>query len=117
MRRSCAYVEKRFSRPELDIDEVAVQMRISPRTLQELFRAQGTTFTQHVLEQRLLAAERLLLTEPCWRISEVAYAVGFSDLSYFCRAFRTRFGMAPKQWRACCVLPSGVGVDRKPNPF
>ena len=112
MRRTCAYVEQQFSRPDLDIDEVAVKMRTSLRTLQALFRAQGTTFTQHVLEQRLLAADMLLLTEPGRRIGEVAYAVGFSDLSYFCRSFRARFGMAPKQRREC-----GAGhpkVDHQP---
>lgn len=45
-------------------------------------------------EQRLLAAHRLLRDpKSSWRkVSDIAYTVGFSDLSYFHRAFKSRFG-------------------------
>ena len=33
------------------------------------------------------------------RISEIAYEVGFNDLSYFNRAFRRRFGHSPGEAR------------------
>jgi AraC-like DNA-binding protein len=32
-------------------------------------------------------------------VTEIAYATGFSDLSYFSRAFRRRFGMTPRDRR------------------
>jgi AraC-like DNA-binding protein len=32
-------------------------------------------------------------------ISQIAYCWGFNDLSHFDKAFRARFGMAPRQWR------------------
>jgi AraC-like DNA-binding protein len=33
------------------------------------------------------------------RIAEVAYEVGFNDLSYFNRSFRRRFGLSPREVR------------------
>ncbi len=33
------------------------------------------------------------------RISDIAYRVGFSDISYFNRSFRARFGCTPKAAR------------------
>ena len=72
------------------------------KPLQRLFARSGMTFTEFVLEQRLSLAHRLLI-DPQNRhpkVSDVAYAAGFSDLSYFNRAFRSRFGITPSYMRA-----------------
>ncbi len=62
-----------------------------------MFAESGTTFSEFVLEQRLLLARRLLLGEPGTRrkVSDIAYTAGFNDLSYFHRSFRRRFGVSP----------------------
>jgi AraC-like DNA-binding protein len=59
------------------------------------------TFTEFVLEQRLLSARRLLSSPNGHqgKIGTVAYNVGFNDLSYFNRTFRRRFGVTPSEWR------------------
>ncbi|MGY2933497.1 AraC-like DNA-binding protein [Bradyrhizobium sp. GM6.1] len=54
-----------------------------------------------MLEQRLLQA-RKLLSDPRARtrkISDIAHSSGFSDLSYFNRAFRKRFAATPSELR------------------
>jgi AraC-like DNA-binding protein len=82
--------------------QIAANHRLSTRYVQHLFELSGTSFTRFVLEQRLLLAHRLL-REPKsrWRkISEVCAAAGFSDISYFNRAFRARFGARPTDVRA-----------------
>jgi len=55
-----------------------------------------------VLGQRLARAHRLL-TDPRRTertLTAIAFEVGFSDLSYFNRAFRRRFGATPSDARA-----------------
>ena len=32
-------------------------------------------------------------------ITDIAFSVGFNDLSYFSRAFAERFGMSPRSFR------------------
>jgi AraC-like DNA-binding protein len=84
-----------------DLPAVALRHRVSIRYVQHLFERSGTTFTNFVREQRLLAAHRLLRDPKCrWRkVSDIAYSVGFSDLSYFHRAFKSRFGATPSDIR------------------
>jgi AraC-like DNA-binding protein len=47
---------------------------------------------------RLEEAERLLMSEQ-GTVADVAYAVGFNSLSYFCECFRERYGATPAAYR------------------
>ena len=96
-----ADVMSALGRNNLCLSEVASRSGLSPRQAQRMFEQAGTTFTEFVLEQRLLMA-RKLLQDPRSRsrkISDIAHASGFADLSYFNRAFRKRFGATPSDQR------------------
>lgn len=83
--------------PALALANLVRRHGLSERQAQRLFERAGYTFTEFVLEQRLLLA-RKLVTDPTQRhrrISDIAHMSGFSDLSYFNRAFRKRFGVSP----------------------
>jgi AraC-like DNA-binding protein len=97
-----SHVASHLGRPGLSIGAVAKHHHLTPRAVQRLFEAQGTTFSAFVLEQRLGRAYRLL-SDPRLRdrnISAIAFDSGFSDVSYFNRTFRKRFGAAPGELRA-----------------
>jgi AraC-like DNA-binding protein len=52
----------------------------------------------YTIDYRLLKAkERLLETEET--ISEICFAVGFNNLSYFIARFKKKYGCSPKQFR------------------
>lgn len=88
--------------PALALANLVRRHGLSERQAQRLFEQSENTFTEFVLEQRLLLA-RKLVTDPTQRhrkISDVAHMSGFSDLSYFNRAFRKRFGVSPTEMRA-----------------
>src|SRR5262245_9671780 len=108
-----AEILRDIGRPDLALAQIAANHRLSTRYVQHLFEPSGTSFTRSRLEQRLLLAHRLL-REPRsrWRkISEVCTAAGFSDISYFNRAFRARFGARPTDVR------SGFARDRSDPPL
>ena len=89
---------------------IAKELGITPRYVHLLLEETGKSFTRHVLERRLDNAVGLL-RDPQWRdrkITDVAVAVGFSDLSYFNRTFRRHFGVTPSDVRA------GDAVVRRP---
>src|SRR5262249_34718792 len=91
-----------IGRADLALAGIAAKHGLNTRYVQYLSAGSGTSFTAFMLEQRLLHAYRLL-REPRSRsrkISDVAASAGFSDVSYFNRAFRSRFGATPSDIRA-----------------
>jgi AraC-like DNA-binding protein len=66
-------------------------------SIRRLFEAEGVTFTEYVLAQRLARAHRMLMDprRASEKISTVALDAGFDDVSYFNRAFRQFCGDTP----------------------
>lgn len=91
-----------IARPDLSEAAVAARHRISPRYLRRLFETEGTTFTGHVLAERLERAFRALSDpkQESRTIGEIGLASGFGDLSYFNRTFRRRYGDTPSGVRS-----------------
>lgn len=91
----------RLSDERLSIAHIARAHRISPRYIQMLFEAAGTTFSQYLIEQRLGRAYHMLV-DARFRdrtVSAIAFDVGFANLSYFNRGFRRRYGATPSDVR------------------
>ena len=86
----------------LSVRAIAARHKVTPRYVQRLFEETGSTFTEYVVEQRLVRAHRLLTdARPSDQtLTAIAFDVGFGDLSYFNRAFRRRFGASPSDLRA-----------------
>jgi AraC-like DNA-binding protein len=88
-------IRRNLSRPNLSVHSVAARHRVSVRYVQKLFEESGRTFTQFVMEERLMAAHKALIARVDAPIGAVAYDIGFNDISNFNRAFRLRFGCTP----------------------
>ena len=86
---------------DISLAEVAARHRLSPRYVGMLFASDGTSMTEFVRDERLNRARAILLSARSAgrRIAEIAYEVGFNDLSYFNRSFRRRFGHSPSEVR------------------
>jgi AraC-like DNA-binding protein len=91
-----------LARADLSVAALAQRHCCTPRSIQRLFEAAGTTFTDYVLAERLALAHRVLADPRRGdeKISAVALDCGFGDVSYFNRAFRRRYGAAPSDVRA-----------------
>jgi AraC-like DNA-binding protein len=100
MRRAAQkLIERNLCDANLGVSRIADELRVSERRVQSLFAEMATTPSKYILERRLdFAAERLRIDKGA-PITEIAYAVGFNDLSYFCRAFRRRFGVSARAYR------------------
>jgi AraC-like DNA-binding protein len=104
--------------PGLTITEVALRQGVSPRYVQMLFEAAGTTFTDDVLQLRLQAAHRMLSSPRFagWSITAIALEAGFGDLSYFNRRFRQRFDRTPSDLRAEAARAARQAPDTGASP-
>jgi AraC-like DNA-binding protein len=81
---------------------LAAQVKVSPRRLQEVFKAQGTTPSDCIWEMRLEYARNLLSAQQNQQdsITTLAYRAGFSDTAHFSRRFKQQFGVSPREYRS-----------------
>lgn len=104
----CAHLRRNLADPDLDPRRAAEAFGMSLRALHRLFAAAGTSFGRALLEARLDACRRNLddPAQAARAISDIAFACGFNELSHFSRAFKARFGLAPRAYRARGARPA-----------
>ena len=101
------YVEK-YYRSKLRIEDVAQACRMSPFRFSRAFKGSfGKTFRDYVVDYRLKEACRLL-ENPGTTVTDVTYAVGFNDPSYFARVFKQRIGASPSMMIGQKMLRAGL---------
>lgn len=96
---------------ENGIAALAWRFGMSRRSLYRLFSRFGTSPTRWITDIRLgYAYRRLAKGGANQTVTAVAYASGFSDSSQFARAFKQRFGIAPKSCRGRSVTAQSTNV-------
>ena len=92
-----SYIEKYYRTASLS--HIAGQLRQPVPRLSRLIKEKtGRTFKEMLMEQRMRRAEYLLRHSEL-SVSDVIEAVGYSNTSYFYRAFRAEHGASPAGWR------------------
>lgn len=91
-------LENGFSK-DWTLDELVAIAHMSKSNLLAVFRkATGQTPINYLMRLRIQRAMNMLHKSDC-TITEIAFAVGFSDSNYFTRQFRTITGRSPSQFR------------------
>jgi AraC-like DNA-binding protein len=87
------------SHHEINLEHAAARAEISPFHFLRLFSSVlGVTPHQYLLRSRLRHAARLLADDG-HSITDIAYDVGFGDLSNFVRSFHRAAGIPPRRFR------------------
>jgi AraC-like DNA-binding protein len=100
-RRIADFIESHLSDQSLSPKRIAASSRISLSYLYSLFNDNETTVSQFVQTKRLQRAYEILVADPKGHrtVSEVAYEVGFKNVSHFSRCFSRHFKVAPRDVR------------------
>ena len=107
-------IAARAADPGFGVETMAAELSVTPRYIQRVLEETGTTFSEHLLEQRLGRAWRML-TDPrslSAKVATIAFDCGFRELSTFNRAFRRRFGETPTAVRGAAIggVPGAEGA-------
>ncbi|MCK1711418.1 MULTISPECIES: AraC family transcriptional regulator [unclassified Bradyrhizobium] len=87
------------SHDEVDLEQAAQRAGLSPFHFLRLFSAVlGVTPHQYLVRSRLRHAARLLADDGI-AVTDIAYDVGFGDLSNFVRTFHRAAGVSPTKFR------------------
>jgi AraC-like DNA-binding protein len=100
-RRIVDFIENHLGDQSLSPKKIAASSRISISYLYSLFNDNETTVSQFVQTKRLQRAYEILVADPRGHrtVSEVAYEVGFKNVSHFSRCFSRHFKVAPRDVR------------------
>lgn len=93
------YIEQHYR--DGSLTEIAGRLHYETPSLSRLIRQKtGKNYTELLQEKRLSQAVWLLHNTDR-TVDEIARAVGYENMTYFHRLFRSRYGQSPKQLRAC----------------
>jgi AraC-like DNA-binding protein len=109
-----ASIEQHYADPGFSTERVAERLGISARQVHRLLEETSRSFYEHLLEYRLQRVHQML-ADPAFtncKIADLAGAAGFTNLSYFNRAFRARFGDTPTGVRATAVGNGALQIFR-----
>ena len=108
LRRALEIVDRHLSDFEFDVEALAKKVAVSRRQLfRKLKAVTGGTPNALIRAMRLKRAAQLL-KESQMTITEITYAVGFSDLKHFRSLFQEHFGVLPGEYaRKAASEPTG----------
>ncbi len=98
IRRVIDLVEENMADWDFDLEKMAQKLAVSRRQLfRKLHAAAGCSPNTFIRTLRLRRAAQLL-AESQLTVTEITYAVGFSDLKYFRNIFREYYGVTPGEY-------------------
>jgi len=98
LKKAVEVIEKNISDADLDIEQFAREVGVSRMQLyRKLHALTDMTVKEFIRNIRLKRAAQLLLQKKM-SVSEIAYAVGFKDLSHFRKCFRQLYGMNASEY-------------------
>lgn len=108
------WLENEFANPGIGLAEMATQLGIGERQLNERFRELfGQTAYAYLIQLRLRKAKEWLPSRPDWTVRRIGEAVGFRDASHFVATFRQKEGMTPDTYRK--LYRTGTASDHQPD--
>ncbi len=97
--RAVKVVEKNIDNSDLNVDHFSREIGISKMQLYRKMNALTNQTVREFIKTIRLKRAAQLLEQNVINISEVAYAVGFTDISYFRKCFKKQFGVTPSEYK------------------
>jgi YesN/AraC family two-component response regulator len=98
LQRLLAVFEEHMEEPEFSIEQLSREIGMSRRHLNRKIQAITNLSTTDFIRTLRLQRAAGMLRNASGTVSDIAYKVGFNNLSYFSRAFRKQFGRLPSEF-------------------
>jgi len=95
------YIATNYTDTDLVLESVVTATGVNRTKVNDLLKSElGMTFTGYLNKLRLMEAARLLSENSGATILEIAYSVGYGNVSYFNKLFKEEYGCTPKVFRS-----------------
>jgi signal transduction histidine kinase/ligand-binding sensor domain-containing protein/DNA-binding response OmpR family regulator len=114
-------IEVNIANPEFSVELLSEEMGMSATHLYRKLKSLTHLSANEIIKKYRIKKASLLLKNKEGNISEIMYEVGFSNLSYFSKCFKTEFGITPKEYqqkesRHSYSLQENLGEDKQTPP-
>ena len=93
------YINNNLSSSSITINEIANQIYFSPNYISIIFKKEtGNVLSDYIIHLKMEKARRLL-QDPQYKVYQVANAVGYTSVSYFCTLFKKKYGVSPNEYK------------------
>ena len=98
MQKVMLVIKDNISERELNVEMLAENVGISRVHMHRKLKALTNQSASDLIRSVRMKHAAYILTHQKVNVSEVAYAVGYSNLSHFSRSFKTHYGISPKEY-------------------
>jgi DNA-binding response OmpR family regulator len=103
LQRLNTILEKNYQDPQFNVDKFGEEMNMSNSQLLRKLRALlDMTVVEYIRDFRLSKAESIFRNLDAETVSDVAYKVGFQNLSYFSKVFQEKYSVSPSEFMEIC---------------
>lgn len=107
--RVLRFMATEYADPEMSLEYAISKLGINRTKINELLKDElGLTFSSYLNRLRLAEAARLLASQEDANIAEIAYSVGYNNVSYFNKLFKSEYGCTPRTFK---ILYESKTVD------
>lgn len=97
------FMATQYANADLNLEAMATEIGVSRTKINDILKSElGFTFTGYLNKLRLTEAARLLAQEEDANIAEIAYSVGYKNVSYFNKLFKEEYSCTPKTYKSLC---------------
>jgi AraC-like DNA-binding protein len=103
------FIATNFADPELDLERVVVATGVNRTKINDVLKSEfSMTFTSYLNKLRLEEAARRLAEQGDTTVAEIAYAVGYANVSYFSKLFKAAYRCTPTAFRTQADPPRPI---------
>ena len=93
-------IDQKATFSDFSLNQLSDQFHVSSSYLSRIIKEEvNCTFSELINEKKLTKAREMLMSDQNYKIMDIADQCGFTSQHYFCRVFKTRFGITPQQAR------------------
>lgn len=94
------FMATEYANPDLDVETIVSAIGVNRTKVNDILKSElGLTFSTYLNKLRLTEASRLLADKEEANVAEIAYSVGYKNVSYFNKLFKEEYGCTPKTFK------------------
>lgn len=94
------FMATEYASPEINLDMACGKLGINRTKINEILKTElSLTFNTYLNKLRITEAARLLTNNKSATVAEIAYSVGYNNVSYFSKLFKAEYGCTPKTFK------------------